>query len=187
MLCTSAPLKGALDFTVTISTDEILDLIHTELATVSDSRVVQHVCSLLVKPHVVLRQWDYGKELDSYPCWSVFEHRWSNTSISYSEFGFGPAYPWGLVSIAGSKSDMSMGMDSSWFPIFVETYFESKAVYELPIWRVFRRSGYEDSGQPITAESDYDSTWDEVTKLRESDKSALYYCSHSIEYKKSEI
>ena len=126
---------------MSITAKQVSQLIDTELEFVSDVRVIDHVRSLLVAPQIVQRFWNYGEPDTKYPCWSVLQHESSNTEIAYSEFGFGPTYPWGLVFMSGSEDEMAMGMDSAWFPCFMEAYFESKAACELPIWRVFSRVG----------------------------------------------
>ena len=163
------------------TTAHLRSLIDAELAHVSDSRVTSHIQRLLVDPKPILRDWDYGAPGEKYPCWSVLEHAKSNSGIAYSEFGFGPGSPWGLVFLSGS-SHMSIGMDCSWYTTFMEAYFESKAAADIPIWRVFKRASGSPLGSPISAESDWDSTWKEVDRLRVLDPSSLYYCSHSVQY-----
>ena len=165
----------------------ILSLVEAELVTVSDKRVIEHIQGLMVSPQMVMRQWDYGETGTKCPCWSVLVHKKSDTGIAYSEFGFGPTYPWGLVKLSGTDNEQSIGMDCGWYPSFVEAYFESFASSDLPIWRIFRRGDTESSETPITPESDWDSTWEQIYKLRESDKTSVYNCNHSVEYQKSEI
>jgi hypothetical protein len=77
--------------------------IEGELAGVSDSRVVQHIRGMLVAPHVVLRNWDYGEPGQQYPCWFVLQDAQSSGEIAYCEYGFGPRCPWGLVSSADDE------------------------------------------------------------------------------------
>ena len=79
-----------------------------------------------------------------------------------------------------------MGMDSAWYPCFVEAYFESQASSDLPIWRVFKQIGDAPSA-PITAESSWEQTWERVNELRRTDTSAKYNCAHTVEYRRSEI
>jgi hypothetical protein len=86
--------------------------------------------------------WDYvgggwGEGPSEYPCWVVLDHEASGTGIAYSEYGFGPRRPWGLVFTADTDERRSMGMDSGWFPTFLEAFFESWASAELPVWQVF--------------------------------------------------
>ena len=88
-------------------------IVEKEIARISDRRLAARIRSLLVAPYPVERDWDYGKPGEKYTCWTVLEHRVSNTGIAYCESGFGPSDPWGLVSLAGDH--MNIGMDSSWF------------------------------------------------------------------------
>jgi hypothetical protein len=107
--------------------------IEGELAGVSDSRVVQHIRGMLVAPHVVLRNWDYGEPGQQYPCWFVLQDAQSSGEIAYCEYGFAPRCPWGLVSSADDEQHRSMGMDSGWFTNVSRCFFESVACVELPI------------------------------------------------------
>ena len=166
---------------MSITPGQINSLVEAELKTVSDRRVIEHIESLLVQPQPILRQWDYGEPNDKFICWPVLDHEDSNTGIAYSEFGFGPTYPWGLVQLSGSENDKSIGMDCGWFPSFIEAYFESFASSDLPIWKVFKDI------KPITEESSWDSTWEKVYEMRNNDSASHYRCDHSIEYQKSDI
>jgi hypothetical protein len=162
-----------------ITPAQIHTLVETELSTINDPRVVAHVRSLLVTPTAISRDWDYGAPGQTYPCWSVLNHPKSNTGIAYCESGFGPRTPWGLVVLSGT-SHMSMGMDSGWFESFVEAYFDSMAAADLPIWRVFKQVDDSYPGVVLTSESEWDSTWNEVQRLRAADPTSRYHCSHSI-------
>lgn len=166
---------------MSLTASHLRSLIVAELAHIGDARVTAHVQKLLVDPKPILRDWDYGAPGENYPCWSVLEHPKSNTGIAYCEFGFGPGSPWGLVVLSG-PSHMSIGMDSGWYTTFMEVYFASKAATDIPIWRVFKRESGSPSGIPISAESDWDSTWNEAYRLRAFDPSSHYYCSHSVQY-----
>jgi hypothetical protein len=157
-------------------------LIDRELERLSDARVEQHIRRLLVDPKAVLRNWDYGKPGEQYPCWAVLNDSASNTGIAYCEDGFGPKNPWGLVWLGNdNEKHMSIGMDSGWFSTFLDAYFNSFAATELPIWRVFRTdsSGVRDA---ITGEATWQATWARVTECREADPALRYDCDHSIRY-----
>jgi hypothetical protein len=110
-------------------------LIEAELARVYDARVVSHIRAMLREPHAIMRSWDYGPPGQQYLCWMVLNDTITGAEVGYCEDGFGPECPWGLVS---SGEDKSMGMDSGWFPDFIDAYFDSFACTTLPIWRVFR-------------------------------------------------
>jgi len=158
-------------------------LVDQHLGRISDRRVLAHVKKLRVEPKAVLRDWHYGQPNDRYVCWTAIEEEDSNTGIAYCENGFGPKCPWGLVSVTSTRRNMSIGMDSEWFPGLLDAYFESLAS-DLPIWRVFKREGAQpDSrpGVPITEEDTWDDTWKRIMELREKDPNSRYDCGHSIE------
>jgi hypothetical protein len=163
---------------VPASPESITALLELELSALSDSRVVDHIRSLLVTPKCQSRPWDYGQPGEEFPCWLVLEHLVSNTAIAYCEQGFGPEMPWGLLFLTGKH--MSMGMDSGWFEHFLEAYFDSQVAPDLPIWRVFQHSGTDYPGTAITPEGSWDVTWAEVLRLRGANDGYRYDCSQSI-------
>lgn len=157
-------------------------MIDRELERLSDARVKGHIRRLLVDPRPVLRNWDYGKPGEQYPCWAVLNDSGSNTGIAYCESGFGPRSPWGLVWLGNDDAKhLSMGMDAGWFSTFLEAYFDSFAATELPIWRVFRTdsSGVRDA---ITEEGTWEATWTRVAECRKADPASRYDCGHSTRY-----
>ncbi len=169
---------------MTIATNRLLELVEAELVELNNARIETHVRGLLISPHAVVRGWDYGAKDEAYPCWSVLEHKVSNTGISYCEQGFGPETPWGLVFLAGTEH-MSMGMDCGWFQCFLDAYFESQAVTELPIWRVFQSPPGEFPGKPLTVEGSWGSTWVEVERLRALHPDNSYDCRQSVYHRKA--
>jgi len=155
-------------------------LIASELATVSDSRVIAHVRNMLIEPHVLLRTWNYGPNTQ-YPCWFVLKDEQSGAEIAYCEYGFGPRCPWGLVS---SGIDDSMGMDSGWFQTFLDAFFDSFASCALPIWKIVK-VGPDGSATAVTDEGGWGQTWSSAYALRESDPTTRYNVRHSISYGRS--
>lgn len=91
---------------------EISDLVEREIESVTDRRVADQIRALLVTPNPVDRLWDYGAPDQRFTCWTVLEHRESNTGIAFCSEGFGPSDPWGLVFLSGPHTNI--GMDSSW-------------------------------------------------------------------------
>jgi hypothetical protein len=154
-------------------------LIEAELAGVHDARIVSHIRAILIEPYAITRDWDYGTAGQQYLCWMVLNDSSTGAEIGYCEAGFGPKCTWGPV---GSGEGETMGMDSGWFTSFVDAYFDSCACTTLPIWRVFsiEPDGVE---TPLTAEGDWDATWREVMRLRESDSARRCNCGHSISYR----
>ena len=91
---------------------KISSLIDAEVARISDAAVVGIIARYRIEPRIEERPWQYAPNT-SFPCWIVLEHQASNTGICYSEFGFGPRCPWGLLWLVGVRNDM--GDDSGWF------------------------------------------------------------------------
>jgi hypothetical protein len=81
----------------------------------------------LVAPHYHQRDWDYGQQGERYPCWTVAEHPASKTAIVFSDYGFGPRMPWGLVWM----TDTWFGMDSGWFETLEAAFRDSFAWDEV--------------------------------------------------------
>ena len=76
----------------------------------------------MVEPQVKMLSWDYGGPGQTYPCWSVLNGNERNVGIVYSDFGFGPERPWGLVWLSGEHT--GIGMDSAWFGSFMGAFRE---------------------------------------------------------------
>ncbi|MGX1317569.1 hypothetical protein AB7M17_001022 [Bradyrhizobium sp. USDA 377] len=160
-------------------------LIEDELTTLSDARVVAHVMKMLVVPCAVLRNWGYGVHGQQYPCWIVLDDpAHSFSAIAFCEFGFGPKCPWGLISSGDAPGDMPMGMDSGWFPSFLDAYFESRAATELPIWRIMKEEP-DRTLVPLSREGTWGSTWERINQLRSADPGGRYHCRHGITYRGS--
>ena len=92
--------------------DEISALVERETQRITDPKLVKKIRELLVSPYPVEREWDYGAPGQQFTCWTVLEHHPSNTAIAFCSEGFGPSYPWGLVSLSGPY--MNIGMDCQW-------------------------------------------------------------------------
>jgi hypothetical protein len=164
---------------MSVDADTLKDLIDFELIDLFDRRIVHHIRAHLVEPALELRDWDYGEPGQRYPCWIVFRHASSNTGIAYCEQGFGPRCPWGLLWIGGEGSPRSIGQDSEWYTTFMETYFNSFAISELPIWRVFKK---DKNGKraPMSEEGTWDETWEQVMALRQRDPDNYYDCASDV-------
>jgi hypothetical protein len=114
---------------------EIANLVTQQLSSISDEKLTNRIRELLVTPYPVDRAWDYGSPGEQFTCWTVLEHRPSNTGIAYCSEGFGPSYPWGLVFLSGQH--MSIGMDSAWFMSLEDAMRDSMA------WEEPNPEGYE--------------------------------------------
>ena len=152
----------------------ITALIEAELAQLNDPRVLAHISSLRVQPSVHPREWEYAPDTH-YPCWTVLAHIPSDTGIVYSEQGFGPGCPWGLVFL---ERNNTIGMDSGWFTHFLEAYFESQAASELPIWRVME--SHDGRRIALTEEASWETTWAEVMRLRAAHADRKFSCDQTL-------
>jgi hypothetical protein len=154
---------------------KVRGLIEAEISSVGDGRIVSLIRALLVEPNEVMLDWDYGEPGDRYRCWTVLnEGAGSSVSVVYCEQGFGPGDPWGVVSLGDGAS---MGMDSQWFPRFVEAFFNTYAVKDLPIWRVY--SSDDDAlRQPLTAELSWEDAWASCLKHRERHPGVGFHVDH---------
>jgi hypothetical protein len=115
--------------------DEVTALATGELTSIADSVVRDALRARLVLPQRHLRNWDYGPEGQQFPCWTIALDHVSDTAIVYSQYGFGPDSPWGLVSI----SDLWFGMDAGWFLRLEDAFVESYLASDLPIWNVVQQ------------------------------------------------
>jgi hypothetical protein len=109
---------------------DVSSRVEQKLEQISDSKLVSRIRELLVTPYPVERAWDYGSRGEHFVCWTVLQHQPSNTGIAFCLQGFGPADPWGLVSLSGSH--MNIGMDSSWFASVEDAMRGSRADGQNP-------------------------------------------------------
>jgi hypothetical protein len=95
---------------------DISSLVEAEIGRIVQSELVEVIRNHLVEPRMELRDWDYGEDSEQFECWIVCEDWQSNNAIAYCDQGFGPTYPWGVLSLKGEQ--LSMGPDGGWFATF---------------------------------------------------------------------
>jgi hypothetical protein len=100
-------------------------IVEVEIAKITQPELASRVRELLAPIRCEYREWDYGKPDEKHPCWIFAEHPESNTAFAFTEHGFGPSDPWGLLRISGE--DLSMGMDSGWFHSLEDQFRASRA------------------------------------------------------------
>jgi hypothetical protein len=120
-----------------LDVDRVAELACGEVERIGDSIVREELRARLRTPVLHEREWDYGLPEDRFACWTVVEDESSDTAIVYSEFGFGPHSPWGLVSV----SNLSFGMDSGWFRRLEDAFVDSFMACPLPIWDLVAPDG----------------------------------------------
>jgi hypothetical protein len=100
-----------------IDAQSLKALVESELAGISDGGVLARVRTMLVEPEVILRSWDYGNAGERYPCWTVLRvPPPRGFDIAYCQHGFGPAFPWGMVS----ADELTLGNDGGWFETLLD-------------------------------------------------------------------
>jgi hypothetical protein len=114
------------------SSEDVAALAAEQLATIRDAVVRDALRALLQTPSRHLRDWDYGVAGEQFECWAVAVDPESDTALVYSEHGFGPVHPWGLVS----ASERRFGMDSGWFLRLEDAFVDSSMGADLPVWNV---------------------------------------------------
>jgi hypothetical protein len=154
---------------MTPSVNDVSALVAEQLNAIRDPLVREGLSRLVVTPERHMLGWDYGEPGEQYPCWTVAVHPTFDTWLVYSEQGFGPQLPWGMVS----SSRLRSGMDSSWYPNLRDCFLESWMSAELPIWQVVQR-GEGDEALLLRANMTFDDAYDICDALRESGDGAKY-------------
>lgn len=117
--------------------DDVAALVAREVAAIADADVREAVRGRMITPARHLRDWDYGAPGERYPCWTVATDPESDSAIVYSEHGFGPSQPWGIVAL----SVAAFGMDAGWFSRLEDAFVGSFLARDLPIWDVVAETG----------------------------------------------
>jgi len=115
---------------------EMIALVDSQVKTIADPIVRSFLQSLLVRPIKQQREWGYETAPnETFLCWLVLEHTMSDTGIAYSELGYGPSQPWGLVFL----SKLIIGDDSGWFSTLERAFYDSYAAGDLKIWNLVKK------------------------------------------------
>lgn len=116
------------------TTQGIEQLLGHEISRIAEQGLVNHIRTLLIPVGRTDAAWGYGEGDLRYPCWMVAFDAGSNRLIVYSEHGFGPAYPWGVLD---RTPTLSMGSDDMWYLSLED------AVRASGIWKGTSPIGYE--------------------------------------------
>jgi len=114
---------------------QIESLRDAEVARIADSDIRDALRSTLVALRRCDLQWEHGAQVEHYPAVIVAEFPERRMAIAFSERGFGPDYPWGLISLERLRTEM----DANWFHSLEDAYRASGASlgrtppgYEVP-------------------------------------------------------
>lgn len=114
--------------------EDMAALVEAQMQTITDPIVYASLRLLLIPPIKQEREWFYGGTDLVFTCWLVWEDKQSNIGIAYSDFGFGPDNPWGLVFLP----ERFIGDDESWFPTLERTFYDTYPATDLKIWNVVK-------------------------------------------------
>ncbi len=109
------------------TSQEILSLVESELAKIQDANVLDGLRTFLIDPRREMRVWYWQEPFTRYPVWVVAESSIYNYGIVYSDYGFAPEHPWGLVF----SSDDNFDADYSWLPSLEAAYRDSRLIEEF--------------------------------------------------------
>ena len=107
--------------------DEVRLLVQAEVRKIANASLVQGLGSfLLVAPRLEMRTWGWAKPLADYPVWIVAESSRYDYGIAFSDYGFAPDHPWGLVFLSHRGFDA----DYCWYPALEDAYKDSRLLEE---------------------------------------------------------
>jgi len=104
--------------------EEIQVLVESELAKIQDANVLDGIRTFLVEPRLEMRVWNWHKPYREYPVWVVAESSVYDYGIVYSDYGFAPEHPWGLVFSSHNDFDT----DDGWLPSLEAAYRDSRLI-----------------------------------------------------------
>jgi hypothetical protein len=115
-------LKKVPDRTV----EDIRSLVENQIQNFASPAVVAGIQSFLIAPRLEMRTWDWNKAQATYPIWIVAESSKFDYGIAFSDYGFAPEHPWGLVFSSHSNFDA----DYCWYSTLEQAYTESRLIEE---------------------------------------------------------
>lgn len=121
-------MKINLDAVPPRTAEEIASIVEAELAHIEDHRLADALRQFLVSPpRMEMRCWGWSHPIRDFPTWVVAESARYDYGIVHSDYGFGPAMPWGLVF----SSQDNFGADSGWYQHLFEAFLESRLIEEF--------------------------------------------------------
>lgn len=109
------------------TTEEIQLLVEEAVGKIRDPIIIEGLKTFLVLPRKEMRTWDWNKPYTKYPVWVVAASSLYDYGIVFTDYGFAPERPWGLVFSSHDNFDA----DYCWYPSLEETYEESRLIEEF--------------------------------------------------------
>lgn len=106
---------------------DVQALIEKELGNIQDPDLLRGLRSFLIEPRIEMRTWDWGKRFQQYPVWVVAESSVYDYGIAFSDYGFAPEHPWGLIFL----SQMNFDADYCWLSSLEAAYRDSRLIEEF--------------------------------------------------------
>ena len=110
-----------------LQVEAIQAIVAGEIEKIADSALASALRSFLISPRMELRSWDWSTDHPEFATWVVAESERYNYGIVYSENGFGPRSPWGLVF----SSQTNFGADYCWYTSLESAFLDSRLFEEL--------------------------------------------------------
>ena len=111
----------------TRSVEEVSSIVAQQMSSIQNTEIVDALRSFLVPPRLEMRVWDWTKERLEFPTFVVAESQRYNYGIVFSDNGFGPDSPWGLVFSSARNFDA----DYCWYATLEEAFLESRLSEEF--------------------------------------------------------
>ena len=92
--------------------DEVTSFVAAEIVAFQNPKLREAILECLVSPRSHIRLWNWSDPPCEHECWMIAESKTYDYGIVYSDFGFGPNHPWGLVFL----SQDNFGADYCWYP-----------------------------------------------------------------------
>jgi|ERR1700722_7826686 len=107
--------------------EEIRLLVEDAVGKIGDPIIVEGLRTFLIPPRQEMRTWDWHMPYVKYPVWVVAESSQYDYGIVFSDCGFAPEHPCGLVFSSHDNFDADYG----WLPTLEEAYRDSRLIEEF--------------------------------------------------------
>src|SRR6266700_3057297 len=110
----------------TRNTSDVEQLVSEEMTKIRYAEIAKGLSAFLVTPRLETRLWEWQAPHKEYPVWMVAESQKYDYGIAFSDYGFAPDNPWGLVFLSHKGFDA----DYCWYPTLESAYEDSRLIEE---------------------------------------------------------